>query len=89
MDNGNPKATAFNADLSKWDVSTVQRSGGMFFGASSFNSDLSKWQSTEEREKERVRCFWCCLAKNHRKTDIASPLSSLLVPLLPLLLLQL
>jgi surface protein len=36
-------ASSFNADLSRWDVSSVTDMEGMFYGASSFNSDLSRW----------------------------------------------
>jgi surface protein len=36
-------ASAFNQDLSKWDVSKVTVMASMFYGASAFNQDLSKW----------------------------------------------
>merc|ERR1712222_258740 len=36
-------ASAFNQDLSKWDVSAVTNMGSMFSGTSSFNQDFSKW----------------------------------------------
>ena len=36
-------ASAFNHDLSKWDVSAVTNIGGMFCSARAFNQDLSKW----------------------------------------------
>ena len=36
-------ASAFNQDLSKWDVSAVTDMASMFAGASRFNWDLSKW----------------------------------------------
>ena len=36
-------ASAFNADLSGWDVSSVTDMSSMFRGASTFNSDLSSW----------------------------------------------
>jgi surface protein len=35
--------TAFNGDLSGWDVSLVDDMGSMFSGATSFNGDLSSW----------------------------------------------
>ena len=43
--NANPLAGAnkFNADLSKWVVSSVTNMGRMFEGATKFNADLSKW----------------------------------------------
>ena len=36
-------SSAFNSDLSKWNVSKVTTMWGMFYGARSFDSDLSKW----------------------------------------------
>ena len=36
-------ASAFNSDLSAWDVSSVTSMASMFSGASAFNSDLSAW----------------------------------------------
>ena len=36
-------ANKFNADLSKWVVSSVTNMGRMFEGATKFNADLSKW----------------------------------------------
>ena len=36
-------SSAFNQDLSKWEVSAVTNMQGMFRGASAFNQDLSKW----------------------------------------------
>ena len=32
----------FNGDISKWDVSNVEKMGGMFSN-SCFNGDISKW----------------------------------------------
>ena len=37
------KAQSFNADVSKWDVSSVTNMQSMFNNAHSFNSDISKW----------------------------------------------
>jgi surface protein len=37
------KATSFNADLSKWDVSKVTDMSSMFYEAVEFDADLSKW----------------------------------------------
>ena len=36
-------ASAFNGDLSSWNVSSVTDMYGMFLGAISFNDDLSSW----------------------------------------------
>jgi surface protein len=36
-------ASAFNQDLSQWNVSSVTIADDMFQGASIFNSDLSTW----------------------------------------------
>ena len=36
-------ATAFNQDLSGWDVSSVTDMSGMFRGATSYNQDISGW----------------------------------------------
>ena len=36
-------AKAFNADISKWDVSKVTDMSGMFCEAEGFNADISKW----------------------------------------------
>ncbi len=39
-------ASAFNADLSEWNVSTVSDFSAMFAGASSFNGNVSTWNMT-------------------------------------------
>ena len=36
-------ATLFNADISQWDVSSVELMERMFRDATSFNADISKW----------------------------------------------
>ena len=36
-------ASAFNQDISDWDVSAATSMEGMFYGASSFNQDISTW----------------------------------------------
>ena len=42
-------ATSFNADLSKWDVSRVEKMNRMFYNVPTFNSDLSKWDVSSVR----------------------------------------
>ncbi len=37
------KATAFNQDISSWDVSSATYMGYMFYNATSFNQDLNGW----------------------------------------------
>jgi len=37
------KASSFNYDISRWNVSSVTNMEDMFYGASSFNSDISNW----------------------------------------------
>ena len=37
------RATSFNGDLSKWDMSSVTDMTRMFSWATTFNSDISKW----------------------------------------------
>ena len=37
------RQTAFNGEMSKWDVSKVTNMNGMFQSATSFNGDISKW----------------------------------------------
>ena len=39
-------ATAFNADISAWDTSSVTNMAGMFSGATSFNADISAWDTS-------------------------------------------
>ena len=36
-------ATAFNQNLSSWDVSSVTNMNSMFYGATAFNQDISSW----------------------------------------------
>ena len=36
-------ATAFNGDISGWDMRSVQNMFGMFYAATQFNGDISSW----------------------------------------------
>ena len=45
-------ATAFNSDISKWNVPSVTDMGGMFQGASSFNADLTQWDVSRVTQME-------------------------------------
>jgi surface protein len=42
--------TAFNEDISKWDVSNVTDMRHMFDNAESFNEDISKWDVSNVTE---------------------------------------
>ncbi len=44
------EATAFNADISNWDVSGVIDMAGMFGGATSFNQDLNAWDVSSVKD---------------------------------------
>jgi surface protein len=46
------RAKFFNGDLSKWDVSHVIDTSGMFWEASAFNGDLSKWDVSSVTEMQ-------------------------------------
>ena len=41
--NSNGNYSAFNGDISQWDVSSVTNMGMMFDGAAAFNGDISHW----------------------------------------------
>ena len=43
MSNMFMRATSFNGDLSKWDVSSVKDMSAMFGAAKSFNGNISEW----------------------------------------------
>ena len=45
-------ATAFNDDISKWDVSSMQNMFGMFDDAVLFNGDISKWDVSRVTDME-------------------------------------
>merc|ERR1711934_574154 len=45
-------ASAFNGDLSNWDVSKVTDMGGMFSYATAFNQDLSNWDVSKVTDME-------------------------------------
>merc|ERR1712037_313315 len=47
-------ASAFNQDLSKWDVSAVKNMRYMFADASAFNQDLSKWDVSAVRNMQNM-----------------------------------
>merc|ERR1712032_1542571 len=47
-------ASAFNTDISKWDVSSVTDMGSMFFHASSFNGDISKWDVSTTKKMDKM-----------------------------------
>ena len=40
------EASAFNADISGWDTSSVTNMGSMFSFASAFNADISGWDTS-------------------------------------------
>ena len=41
------EASAFNQDISGWDVSNVKKVNGLFRGAKAFNQDISSWKLNE------------------------------------------
>ena len=41
------KTSAFNQDISGWDVSNVKKVNGLFRGAKAFNQDISSWKLNE------------------------------------------
>merc|ERR1712032_883597 len=47
-------ASAFNGDISKWDVSKVTHMVEMFTNAKSFNSDVSKWDVSKVTDMTRI-----------------------------------
>ena len=47
---GNFDYSAFNQDISNWDVSNVTDMGFMFNGAVEFNQDLSTWNCSNVTE---------------------------------------
>ena len=61
------RASSFNGDMSKWDVSKVTDMYSMFDSASSFNGDISKWDvSSVENVKSmfsQAELFNCDISK--------------------------
>ena len=49
-------ATAFNEDISDWDVSNVTDMSGMFRGATAFNGDISGWDVSNVTDMASM--FW-------------------------------
>merc|ERR1719201_1948309 len=56
-------ASAFNQDLSKWDVSAVTNMKFMFSSAFTFDQDLSKWDVSAVTNMEYM--FYSTSAFNH------------------------
>ena len=55
--------TNFNGDISRWDVSHVKDTHGMFSGCNKFNCDISRWDVSNVENMDRM--FWYC--KNFRQ----------------------
>merc|ERR1719163_2572032 len=45
---------SFNADISRWDVSSVTNMGGMFQFAYAFNADISRWHVSSVTNMEQM-----------------------------------
>ena len=48
------KASAFNADISGWDTSSVFHMTYMFSNASAFNADITGWDTSSGLHGEHV-----------------------------------
>ncbi len=48
------KSSAFNQDISQWDVSIVTDMTSMFQGADAFNQDISSWDVSNTAEMSRM-----------------------------------
>ena len=48
------RATNFNSDISRWDVSRVTNMSRMFYGATNFNSDISRWDVSRVTNMSRM-----------------------------------
>ena len=44
-------ASAFNQDVSNWNISKVTNTSYMFYNATSFNQNVSKWTMTAAKNK--------------------------------------
>ena len=59
--------SAFNQDISGWNVSKVTNMGSIFFGCTAFNQDISGWNVSNVTDMSVM--FWDCSAFNQ---DISS-----------------
>ncbi|NVJ59495.1 MAG: BspA family leucine-rich repeat surface protein [Gammaproteobacteria bacterium] len=50
-------ATNFNADISQWDVSSVEKMHSMFYKAINFNGDISQWDVSSVSTMSRMFAF--------------------------------
>ena len=59
------EGTAFNGDISNWDVSNVKDMHGMFNGCKSFNQDISNWDVSNVKGTSDI--FYNCPIKEKYK----------------------
>ena len=57
------KSTAFNQDISNWDVAKVETMEKMFYNAAAFNQDISNWDVAKVETMEKM--FYNAAAFNH------------------------